>query len=123
MNYNLEFFVGGSAFAAPTAASLTHAAVCMQVSPWSQRLTLTMNVKPLWTAFLLALIIMDVVAESGDKWRNKKKKKKNRRKWKSKGKHDLVDGMKGQSTSEPHISSESVQNNKTPGREGASDLR
>lgn len=66
---------------------------------------------------------MDVVAESGDKWRNKKKKKKNRRKWKSKAKLDLVDGDKDQSTSEPRISSESVQDNKTPTQEGASDLR
>ena len=81
-----------------------------------------MNLKPLWTAFLLALVIMDVVAENGDKWRNKRKKKKNRKKWKGKGKDRLFDGIKGQSTSEPRISSESVQN-KTPDKDRASDLR
>lgn len=80
-----------------------------------------MNLKPLWTAFILALVIMDVVAEGGDKWRNKRKKKKNRRKWKSKAKLDLVDAIKGQSTSEPRIASEEI--NKTPGQDAASDLR
>ena len=82
---------------------------------------MTMNLKLLWTAFLLALVIMDVVAESGDKWRNKRKKKKNRKKWKGKGKEHLVEDIKGQSTSEPRIASESV--NRTPGQDGASDLR
>ncbi|MPC17033.1 hypothetical protein E2C01_009877 [Portunus trituberculatus] len=81
-----------------------------------------MNLKPLWTAFLLALVIMEVVAEGGEKWRNKRRKKKNRKKWRNKGKEHLFDGIKEQNTSEPHISSESVDS-KTPDQDGASNLR
>lgn len=60
-----------------------------------------MNLQRTVTLVLLAILILDVVAENGEKWKGKRKKKKNRKKWKSKAKMELIELSAKSSTKEP----------------------
>lgn len=62
-----------------------------------------MDLKLAWTLLLLALVILDVMAEGNDKWRGRRRKKKNRKKWKNKVKTDLLEGITNQGVTEPHF--------------------
>lgn len=59
-----------------------------------------MNLNRTVTLVLLAFLILDAMAENGEKWKGKRKKKKNRKKWKSKAKMDFIE-MTARGTAAP----------------------
>lgn len=67
-----------------------------------------MDLKRTVTLVLLTLLIMDVIAENGEKRKGRRKKKKYKKKWKSKAKMDLLEEIAGMSTTTDPAVGESI---------------